>query len=1180
MTFRSMNDANFFAARSLFTLVLIFIVAAATTGCGGGGNGSSAPQPKLTITGHAINDAVANGTVRLETLDGRVLGQTRTDGEGAFAIETSETEIAEGYQLVVTGGQVRGQSFRDELRARYLATEDHTAANVTLLTTLVGRMAGLEASGTPMQRRESALRRMNDLGALEPSQWNAIEPEGVALENLRVAVVEHGFDDVVDVLASQLHAGEFNETILEFFPNMFGGLVSLRFGDERNRISDFAGSSGVVEVQPITTVEESYGFALETGPGWIAVHPSTGTITYAIPDGTATGQSAPFSIRVTNDRTGLGRSIQAAIFVMEAETLAEGSVGPEGGAVMDAWGEVVIDVEAGAASVPTQFRIIRARDAEGNVVLSVRVDGDTDAPYRLLLPEPEVLDANTPADMNPQLLEPQSLEDPRLLAPMGSVHTASSIDLSDPTPNRVDGRSWYYVKRSNKRLPYDYIYTGSGDLDVKVDTTWELWGPPSVTHDAEPVLFIHGYTGLNSLGGGCCSGWLSSSTWENFTPLVANLSNAGATYQPYEFRWRTDARFQDVALDLARAVHRISQDTGRQVHIIAHSFGGVVVRSFLQGLTYSDFSHVTPKVASVTTVGTPHSGIFGSDGGNRNEIDFPDGRDGWLAACGQISCYQMGDSSPWVLGQQIPKATLGLDLEPGYIAQRLAETIDLLPDIPIQVLIGLTAARIGTGGFLDRRAEGGDALISFSGQRLLPNLREDWALLEGSRGQARVSERLLGYDEGIPQIVPGVSVRDRWLSENYKGGYRHTNNERLLRGDARQVGIRCSTVIDCEHDVWLKTRDFLAAVSAEAVMSLLFTVNGAVRDAAGQGIPGVRVIISEGGIQLQTVTTDTTGNYAADVLFRALAEYTAVAVPPAGSGYRAATATGTLMTGSTLASSGTTLPVITLAEGEPTPGTLAGVIRDAQTANLLPNAQYRVVNSIGFAVASGTTSDGRVTIAGLPPGSYSLFASAPGYRSGVNQNCAVIGAATSACSLPLSPELATAETMRIVLSWGQDPHDLDSHLVKYNAAGQRLYRLAFYSLTDASSGDNLDVDVTTSFGPETITIQSVDPSARYVYAVHHFSGAGSLTSTSNARVTVSYGAQSDLVFNVPPSGTGNWWKVFEVDGGTVIPCTSSCLFDAGGSQEDIALQSLGWPLGGETDLPRWLSDMTEGVPAK
>jgi uncharacterized protein YfaP (DUF2135 family) len=77
---------------------------------------------------------------------------------------------------------------------------------------------------------------------------------------------------------------------------------------------------------------------------------------------------------------------------------------------------------------------------------------------------------------------------------------------------------------------------------------------------------------------------------------------------------------------------------------------------------------------------------------------------------------------------------------------------------------------------------------------------------------------------------------------------------------------------------------------------------------------------------------------------------------------------------------------------------------------------------------------------------------------------------------------------------------------------------------------NLDVDDTTSFGPETITLNLTtgDP---YYYYVHRYSGSGTLSSSS-AQVKVYQGAVLLATFNVPTDqGSGDYWNVFAIENG-------------------------------------------------
>jgi hypothetical protein len=126
----------------------------------------------------------------------------------------------------------------------------------------------------------------------------------------------------------------------------------------------------------------------------------------------------------------------------------------------------------------------------------------------------------------------------------------------------------------------------------------------------------------------------------------------------------------------------------------------------------------------------------------------------------------------------------------------------------------------------------------------------------------------------------------------------------------------------------------------------------------------------------------------------------------------------------------------------------------------------------------------------------------------------------------LSPVMHALDGMRVVLTWGETPADLDSHLAY---SGNHVF-------FEKKSGDdaNLDVDDTTSFGPETITLQRKHFGTSYVYAVHDYTdkdypGRSSM-SESGAKVFVYVGASLVRTYAVPPHKAGNLWTVFRLSG--------------------------------------------------
>ncbi|OQW90367.1 MAG: hypothetical protein BWK78_07210 [Thiotrichaceae bacterium IS1] len=135
----------------------------------------------------------------------------------------------------------------------------------------------------------------------------------------------------------------------------------------------------------------------------------------------------------------------------------------------------------------------------------------------------------------------------------------------------------------------------------------------------------------------------------------------------------------------------------------------------------------------------------------------------------------------------------------------------------------------------------------------------------------------------------------------------------------------------------------------------------------------------------------------------------------------------------------------------------------------------------------------------------------------------------------LTPLLQEGQ-LRIVLSWGSQPSDLDSHLVTPTIEGNS-YHILYNSkgVSNRAPYVQLDVDDTSSYGPETTTVYARYP-GKYYYYVHNFSEKGNSNSqgltTSGAKVDVYSDKGLVKSYNVLLSGTGTYWQVFSYDGTT------------------------------------------------
>lgn len=139
----------------------------------------------------------------------------------------------------------------------------------------------------------------------------------------------------------------------------------------------------------------------------------------------------------------------------------------------------------------------------------------------------------------------------------------------------------------------------------------------------------------------------------------------------------------------------------------------------------------------------------------------------------------------------------------------------------------------------------------------------------------------------------------------------------------------------------------------------------------------------------------------------------------------------------------------------------------------------------------------------------------------------------------VSPVIEKGET-RIVLTWGPLPTDLDSHLSGPGVDGNKLHVYYHDKNYDYKGVNyvNLDVDDTTSYGPETTTIHK-KMDGKYTFTIHDFTHMNSLSSmelsNSGAEVRVYRGGTLLATFNVPTNHEGTAWTVFEMDGDSITP---------------------------------------------
>ena len=135
---------------------------------------------------------------------------------------------------------------------------------------------------------------------------------------------------------------------------------------------------------------------------------------------------------------------------------------------------------------------------------------------------------------------------------------------------------------------------------------------------------------------------------------------------------------------------------------------------------------------------------------------------------------------------------------------------------------------------------------------------------------------------------------------------------------------------------------------------------------------------------------------------------------------------------------------------------------------------------------------------------------------------------------------AVPNKIKIVLTWGDTPSDLDSHLTGPLPDGGRFHM--YYPYSDTNYGSpwpdvvRLDLDDITSYGPEMTTVLNRAPGV-YRFSVHDYTNRDSTysydLSYSGATVKLFMGGELEGTYYVPQGADGTTWTVFEINGNNV-----------------------------------------------
>ena len=326
------------------------------------------------------------------------------------------------------------------------------------------------------------------------------------------------------------------------------------------------------------------------------------------------------------------------------------------------------------------------------------------------------------------------------------------------------------------------------------------------------------------------------------------------------------------------------------------------------------------------------------------------------------------------------------------------------------------------------------------------------------------------------------------------------------------------------------TKSGSAPITVTALPVPPFVLTGRVIDFTSQtGIVGATVSFLDGANSLLVLGSTTTG---AGGTFTSLGMTgpTSVMMDASATGY----AGGRVLVRNTPQGTTINTETIPLVPSSASPGGISGTVRNARTGQGIAGARVALFDNRQFFEigSTGTNASGVFTFSGLSAGTYRLTGQATGFDEATRVGVAVgNNSVTTGQDIVLSP--TGVNEIRIVLTWGGAPSDLDSHLTGPNADASRFH--VYFSsrgTTTAAPFAGLDLDDTNAFGPETITITQFN-SGNYRYSVHDYSNRSSASSTalgsSGAKVEVYISTGLVQTFFVP-NQPGTLWTVFEMTG--------------------------------------------------
>ncbi|MEZ9490793.1 hypothetical protein BCT62_22055 [Vibrio splendidus] len=218
--------------------------------------------------------------------------------------------------------------------------------------------------------------------------------------------------------------------------------------------------------------------------------------------------------------------------------------------------------------------------------------------------------------------------------------------------------------------------------------------------------------------------------------------------------------------------------------------------------------------------------------------------------------------------------------------------------------------------------------------------------------------------------------------------------------------------------------------------------------------------------------------------------------------------------------------------------TVTGTVLDAETGNPIAGADVTLTDNAGHSYTAETDQSGNYSVSGpvVDQGTVTIE-----QEGSITSSFLVPAGEDTNGGVTAISEVLEETDMRIVVTWGDSPRDMDNHLWLYDTEnGNELDHIYYRDMShDLGEGNVVqqDVDDTNGGGPETITIPNYQDADMH-YSVHNYtSRSWDVDGVEDVQVQVFVGDTLVETFSpdLSDNPSGDHWHVFDIVNGVIVP---------------------------------------------